>query len=899
MEEFIFVGFLIFALFGVAAPILAIAAFATTRTHAAAIRRLEDALRSLHGEFQSSRGARARPAEPARAPAPAAERPAVPVQEPPSPPEPQPVAAPAETPRAVAAAHAPSPAGSAATGLDRFERQVTSRWFVLLGAAALALGGIFLVREAIERGWLGPGVRVTLGFVAGIALVAAGEWIRRRFPASGGRADFIPPALSSAGFLCCYASVYAAGQLYGFLPPAPTFAALAAVSVASAVMAILHGPVLALLSLIGGFLTPALVTTEQPNGWILFGYLFALLMGSQAMVWFRGWIWMSWIALAGAIVWSVLWVGMPRDIAALEPLAVFVLAVTTLNIAAAPRIEPVLSEGDRPQAWYVPLAAGAAMALLVFGIVRIDDYRALGLGTLAGFGALSTYGARRHAALDPLAPLAGTLTVAAIALWHLPIILESTPGAVWAEGLSWGRHVPLEAATFLTTAAVFGAGYAAGGFSALWGAKRPILWAGLSAVVPLSLLIAAYWRIARFEIDLQWSTAALAVGAVALAMAGRLARYRDSPEYAGALAIYAAAVTGAITLAVTMALRDAWLSVALSLELPALAWIFGRLPVPVLRLLAGAVAAIVAARLAFNPDVLSYARASTAGEHWPVYGYGVPLAAVYLSWRQFARGPATWLDALLRLLAFGFAALLVAFEYRALLMLAEGWPANALLAHASYPVGWLSMAAGLTTAIERHNGKLVFARRALFAIACAHLVLIELLLFNPFWNPISTGTWPVVNALLLAYAAPAGLLIAFAWAMRPVEVRAVPFGAASFALLMGFAWVNLETRRAFQGAIMRGGDVTEAESYAYSVVWLAYAGVLLAGGLWQRSQALRIGSLIVVMAAVAKVFVVDMADLAGLWRVASFFGLGLCLVGIGFLYQRYVFVTRDPAVSPA
>jgi len=105
--------------------------------------------------------------------------------------------------------------------------------------------------------------------------------------------------------------------------------------------------------------------------------------------------------------------------------------------------------------------------------------------------------------------------------------------------------------------------------------------------------------------------------------------------------------------------------------------------------------------------------------------------------------------------------------------------------------------------------------------------------------------------------------------------------------------VTLETRHAFRGSDLSAGMMSDAESYAYSVVWLAYAGMLLAGGLWQKSQALRIGSLVVVMAAVLKVFLVDMDDLTGLWRVASFFGLGLALVGIGFLYQRVVFV-RGP-----
>lgn len=36
------------------------------------------------------------------------------------------------------------------------------------------------------------------------------------------------------------------------------------------------------------------------------------------------------------------------------------------------------------------------------------------------------------------------------------------------------------------------------------------------------------------------------------------------------------------------------------------------------------------------------------------------------------------------------------------------------------------------------------------------------------------------------------------------------------------------------------------------------------------------------------VFLLDMSDLEGLDRIVSFVGLGLCLVGIGWLSQRFL-----------
>ena len=79
------------------------------------------------------------------------------------------------------------------------------------------------------------------------------------------------------------------------------------------------------------------------------------------------------------------------------------------------------------------------------------------------------------------------------------------------------------------------------------------------------------------------------------------------------------------------------------------------------------------------------------------------------------------------------------------------------------------------------------------------------------------------------------------------------------------------------------------------MAWLVYALALLAGGIFFRKTALRYGSLAVLLITVLKVFLGDMGGLTGLYRVASFLGLGLCLVGIGYVYQRFVFADTATA----
>jgi uncharacterized membrane protein len=99
------------------------------------------------------------------------------------------------------------------------------------------------------------------------------------------------------------------------------------------------------------------------------------------------------------------------------------------------------------------------------------------------------------------------------------------------------------------------------------------------------------------------------------------------------------------------------------------------------------------------------------------------------------------------------------------------------------------------------------------------------------------------------------------------------------------------------------GPTSNAEQYTYSVVWLAYAIALLLAGIWLRSRPARLASATITALTVAKVFLVDMADLTGAWRALSFIGLGLVLVSIGWLYQRLLFPRRsanaEAGVSPA
>ena len=106
-------------------------------------------------------------------------------------------------------------------------------------------------------------------------------------------------------------------------------------------------------------------------------------------------------------------------------------------------------------------------------------------------------------------------------------------------------------------------------------------------------------------------------------------------------------------------------------------------------------------------------------------------------------------------------------------------------------------------------------------------------------------------------------------------------------------------RQAFHGGLIIAGAVGTAELYTYSAVALATAVGFLLWGVVRNDQMVRMASLGLMLAAIAKVFLYDASALIGLWRIAAFAGLGICLLGISWLYSRYVFADRKEPPSEA
>ncbi len=799
---------------------------------------------------------------------------------------------------------------------ETFEEKLANRWMLWLGAVALALGGAFMVKFMIDQGWFGPTARTLMGFLSGCALMAGGEWLRRRPPQralAALRPNYVPPAFTAAGVSIAYSSAYAAFELYSLVPPLAAFILLGVLSMGAVFLSLLQGPLVALLGIVGGFVTPLLVASDNPSTWGLYIYLTFLIASALAIVRYTGAWWLGLVTLAGTTAWLILsfvTYGQPNDAGAIGS---FLLALTALTLfVPAPGLltrDPPsgndLMEGkiDAPAvlAW---LGIGL-VAVSLFVLLRMDSYGSTSLATLALFGAICLYTGFRAPWFDTLPILAGVVTLAGIAAWHLPTIasLAAIPDPihppqpeVFVHGYQSGPIMAPPLALFLSITGCFGALFGVGCFAILWRARRPAIWAAVAASVPVLLLVVAYWRIEAFGIDFSWAAVAVGLAAVNVFAASRLRNHSDALGFTIGVGAFAAAAVAALTMGAAMTLREAWLTVALSLQLPALAWIGARLGLGVLRPVAMVVATIVLVRLIVNPQLLAYHIAGMPLVNWILYGYGIPAAAFFGAARWFRRSADDALVAVLEAGALLFTSVLVSLEIHNVLVGPLTASREGLLEPGVRTIAWLAMAIGIARNAQWESRPIfLWGRNILAGGAALQTVVFQVLYANPLWSADSVGTMPIFNNLLLAYGVPAALILIYIRSafQPPILVQA----GSILSLVLVFIDVSLEVRHHFQGPVLSGINVSDSEWYSYSAAWLGLSGVLLALGIRGHSAALRYSSLGVLLLTVGKVFLFDMAALTGLYRAASFAGLGLCLIAVGYLYQRFVFTAPPKAAD--
>jgi uncharacterized membrane protein len=798
---------------------------------------------------------------------------------------------------------------------ESLESRLGARWAVWVGGIALALGGIFMVKYSIDAGLLSPAVRLFMAAAFGLVLMAIGEFVRRRavpLVADAFQNAMIPGILTAAGAVTLFGVCYAAHGIYGFIGPAAAFALLALVSLATVGLSLLHGQGLAGLGLFASLITPALVSSESPGPWSLFGFLGIAWIATLLAARVRRWTIVPSAANIGLCLWTLAYIASSAPFETRPVTLIMLVMIAGIGCIWPATLAGIIdnepAETDQPLAtarmsWertmtppFAAITVTAAISVLLTALAMISP-----LATASGYpviafclvvAALAALGASRSYAVYPailsalvavvgvwsMTALSGLLTFIDPAIpGHIAILAVSGDTAMLASmGLSCVFLV-------LGTLAIH-----------LHGPDRPPLatiWAAIIAVVPVALIGMSLLMTGNLTFDLSHGLFALAAGLVLLGLSEWFSRGKAADDWldlpqaflvAGSLGLFVIALhalsDGLATTILLAVLGAVYVAATRLRSWPALPW-----------MMVGA-AIVVLSRIAWEPTIVGpFQLGKTPVVNALLAGYGIPALLLVLSAFELRRWPDLRVRNLLQALASLFVLLTVAILVRHAM---NGGVLDSSVPTLGEQSIYTLLAIGgssIMMTLDRKSpspvfryGSMVIGVLSMLSILGAHLIGL-----NPYFSGELLGSIPFVDLLLIGYLLPGFGYAGLAWYARGRRPMPYVTAVAVTGAVLVFAWATLSVRRFWQGQNVAGWKgFLEGETYTYSVVWLLLGVLLLVLGSRFNAKSIRIASAVLVFVAVLKVFLIDMANLQGFLRALSFIGLGAVLIGIGLFYQK-------------
>ena len=197
-----------------------------------------------------------------------------------------------------------SKASTARPSID-WEQFMGVRLFAWLGGFALFLAAAFFVKYSFDHNLISPALRVTIGFVVGLGALAGGSAIPRQ------TYRVTANTLSAVGVVVLYTVTFASHAVYAFplFGVTTTFLLMSVITVVAFSLAVhQEARVIAVLGMLGGFLTPLLVSSDAGSALALFGYIALLDVGLAAVAVIRRWDRLHLGGVLGTVLFQFLWV---------------------------------------------------------------------------------------------------------------------------------------------------------------------------------------------------------------------------------------------------------------------------------------------------------------------------------------------------------------------------------------------------------------------------------------------------------------------------------------------------------------------------------------------------------------------------------------------------------------
>ena len=152
-----------------------------------------------------------------------------------------------------------------------------------IGILILVLGISYFVKYAIDKDWINEPARVGIGILSGAMIMGVAHKLRKKYAAFS--SVFVAGAIS-----VFYFTIGIAFHSYHLFGQTTAFIFMLFISAFSSLISLSYDrKELAVLSLIGGFAVPFMVSTGQGNYVVLFTYILILNIGILALAYHKKW----------------------------------------------------------------------------------------------------------------------------------------------------------------------------------------------------------------------------------------------------------------------------------------------------------------------------------------------------------------------------------------------------------------------------------------------------------------------------------------------------------------------------------------------------------------------------------------------------------------------------------
>ncbi|HLG16931.1 MAG TPA: DUF2339 domain-containing protein [Blastocatellia bacterium] len=813
-----------------------------------------------------------------------------------------------------------------AEGRGDLELRIGGSWFNRIGVVAICFGVAFFLKLAYDNQWIGHGGLVLLVAAIGVSFVIGGELLRARYRnyAFG---------LSGGGILILYMSIYAAFNLYQLIAQPVAFAFMALVTATAALLSARSSALpIAILGLIGGFLTPILLSTGTDNEVALFGYIALLDAGVLALAYGKQWRSLNYLAFGSTVAMVAGWMEAWYEPEKLEPTIVFL----TLFFAIFALLAVLYNVVNRRPTKWLDLILVFSNALLYFATSYklLDEGHHSRLGLFAIFMSAFYFGLGyftwRRDREDRLLVLTFMGLAFLFVVIAVPIQLDqdwvtmawAVEGAVmtWI-GLKVKDRISRYAALGVFAIAVIhwfnvdvrDFAYVAWNTGATF---LPVLnRRGLSCGVLVASLAASASFYKRRGAEISEGDRA-AMGGLLMLAANALSvtlLSLDAGDYFEQMKPASDDATGGAAGLERLSHMKQFTFSALWTIYGASALVIGiRRRITPLRWAALALLAVATLKVMVLDLAYSDAPWHALFMNDSFAAFGLLVIALAVGARAYSKAEGAGEDERMvvpRVMA-GAANVLavIALSSEAIgyfnrargLALAGGGDTLELSVLDNWQ--WLALSAvwtvygavALIIGIRRGVTPLRWGALGLLALAAVKVVAIDLRYYDAEWHR------PLVNQTFAAFALLVGALSAAVWFYTRAErvdewerrwvsgvIVCVANVLAIIALSAEATGYYAARMHAATGLAEGRFDLGLAQRLSLSLVWTLYGGAMLAIGLSRRSGLLRVMGMLLLGVTILKVFILDLASLEKVYRVISLIVLGVILLAVSFLYQRY------------